>query len=107
LTAIEEQEYTCSGCPVYNTIITYDDKINPLYENFGNKFFYYTLANPIYETNRRHFSPNNLLSYTTDYTNYPINYTSELEYNEAGYPVLMKEFKDGNQMNVITFEYYE
>ena len=97
----------CADCEVINTTITYDNNPNPIFENFGNMFYYYTLGNPFTEGSRRHYSPNNLLSYTTDTTNFPINYTSELEYNEAGYPILMKEFKNGNQMNVITFEYYE
>src|SRR5690606_8308184 len=83
LTGIIFSYEDCTNCEVITTTVIYDNNPNPIFENFGNKFYYYTLGNPIIEGSRRHYSPNNLLSYTTDTTNYPLNYTSELEYNEA------------------------
>lgn len=101
-------QQNCSNCSESETSIVYDNKYNPLFENFGNIFFYFSLANPFSEYYRDHFSPDNVISLSVEYNNgNSVTYDNEIIYNDAEYPTYIKQFKDGVFYRELNFEYYE
>lgn len=94
----------CSDCEDETAVFFYDNHPNPLVNDFGNKFFYYSDGDPYSHLGRFHFSSNNYLSYTPDNGVYFME--SEIEYNQNGYPVIINEFYNDSPYCTITFEYY-
>ena len=105
LTQIKTTYLNCSDCEDEIIVLTYDNHPNPLLNDFGNKFFYYSDADPYSFLGRFHFSVNNYLTYTPDNGAYYME--SIIEYNQYGYPVSINEYDNENPYCTITFEYYE
>lgn len=87
----------------------YDDKTNPLYENFNNY-----LDNYIYgfvggmSSFKFHFSPNNLTKVEYTHSDSSRNYTDIFtnHYNEQDFPINAKVKRNGVLLEELTYEYY-